>query len=229
MRNTSLPSFSLSREDLEHVVELFADVGHVEISDDDHEFDNLNEAYGTLGDKPRLLQIKIAEPELNYRLENGRVFPDVSLELNRRGGTRLDYWSGYDSKGRPGERLYLSLEKFLGERRTFAARPFGILIIVLAAVLFTGSGFLIPLVATLAKFPHGEISATALLACICLLEVTALCVYVRRRGYALVSLTPRADRTNFWKRNRDKLYLLALGTALGVILKALQEWLTGKK
>jgi len=215
-RNTTLPSVSLSREDLDQIVGMFSEVpikpewGDITISDKTHEYDTLQEVFENVGSKPKELQIRI-------------LYPSVKLELSRSifGLSSLDYHSTFDEpEDHPGEVLYLRVLDLLNQRKTFAARVSGRMFSLLGvASFFVGWGF----EGTLEKSVFGSL---LFLGCVLWLFVGVV-LWHARAGISFISLSPKGSKSTFWGRNKEWLIptiaAVVGGTAVEVVRFAISR------
>jgi len=201
-RDETLPSVSLSRDDLEHIVALFRRTcEQIVISDKTHEYDTLDEVLQTAGQHPRELTILGTRPHVDLRLLWG--------------GSKILYAEVGDNKSgpeRPGEDLFFRICDFLNTRKHFMARAPGI-VLILGLIVLGGVAIF-----ESRQFPRDSYLAIGLFLAGIFIVIGGAMAASYVKGAAHLSLATKGSELSFWQRNKDKILMVALG---GIISEAI--------
>jgi hypothetical protein len=205
-------SVSLNRDDLEHIIALMRQsCQEVVVSDKTHEYDTLDEVLETAGPHPKELNI------LGVR-------PHVDLDL-RRGGSKITYAEVGDKRDgpeRPGEDLFFRIKDFLSRRKHFMAKAPGVFLIPIALL-----GGLACIVESQKYAPQSYIAiALAIVGISLIFGGGAIATFVK--GVARLSVAQEGTESNFWSRNKDKIFMLLVGALISEIIHIVSALLQKK-
>jgi hypothetical protein len=195
---------NLYREHLEHIIDIFSEsCGKVEISDDEFEYENLDELKRIRGLRPKKISIR------------GRD-PDVFLDLNRNyiylHRSTSDQNSIY---------VYKMVEDILQENKNLLGILFAAPVLIVFVLGFFIVLKFVPSEVLKQWFPS-KVSAIAFL--LVLLGFPLMSLGTCFGGFSYISLNKKHEEKDFFYRNKEDIIKVCLGAIMGAIV----TWLLTK-
>jgi hypothetical protein len=196
------PSVFLSREDLEEILSVFTSTCKtVSISDDEFEYDSLDDMREGRGATVRKLVISGDEPPISLKLQR-YAFPGVFLTAHNPTASA--------------ETAFFRTHQILDRSKRFLAYGLRPGTWMLFLWIFILQGFF-------TRWPELFIIHGAVVFSLVLGLFTAL--FGQNGSLSVISLVRRHERDSFWRRNWDKLILAAISAILGAIAREIIVWL----
>jgi len=153
-----------------------------------------------------ICEIEDIQKEEIYYFKISSKNPEISLELTK--NSAVLHLADSDNETLLG--ITKKIDNILNKRRS----PWHILIwlILLPALLLSVLGFIVP-------FPEGMTFYVSSI--VSLVLFYAISHYIMNKKYSVIFLCKFTERPNFFKRNKDKIILLIVGTFIGALFSGI--------
>ena len=191
------PSITIYKDDLQKILEILNEVcERVKISDEEYEYESLEELEHTKGLKPKQISIT-------------GISPYVSLDLKQN-----SIWLYRSDSDQKSVYIYKQIEEILLSKKNLISTLFnksgGIISCVILFILF-----FMP-VATLKDWFPNLLSRLSLLIIVILIPIIS--ILARNGNFSLITLRKSHEEKNFFYRNKDDIAKIVIGAVVGSIL-----------
>jgi amino acid transporter len=207
-----IPAVQLYREDLDALLSLFGTYcATVTISDADSEYESLDEMKQHVDSRVRTLEFVGTKPDITLAfLSQG------STLRNRSEGTALT-----PEEVDKAELVFSRVKEFLLKRKRLLARIFSIPGISLGCLAVVILAFILN-----ARYPTPNSQVFILVTLVGIIPIVFIGAPVTTGSFRSITFDSKTTASSFWKRNRDDLFKLGIGSALGVGGTLLVQWIS---
>jgi hypothetical protein len=204
-----IPDVKLYREDLDEILSLFHHYCEtVTISDADSEYESLDELKQHVGSRVRNIEIAGTKPNVTLTIMGSSMLRHLSegLVLTPEETDKADL-------------LFSRAKEFLLRRKRLLARLATIPAIVVVCLAITFVAFLI--------YRHDPTTQGGTIISVLLLmaPVAFISGATRSGAFRYVTLDSKTTASSFWKRNGDRIWMLLIGSGIGIFGTLLAQWL----
>jgi hypothetical protein len=188
------------RDDLEEILSILTEsCKQVIIEDNEYRFSSLDELMEKRGPNPRQLSINTREP---FVIFNVRIKPHYTTLGTSGDGDNLAPYHYV--------KQILESKKRKGLEFMFSGFPSLVLVV----------GIMIAWVVLNKKYPGTGFGfwLRFSLGCLIMISTTVAQVYYNYGAFSLISLKRKHELETFWNRNKDKIWLLIIGTLIGLLV-----------
>jgi hypothetical protein len=203
-----IPDVRLYREDLEEILSLFHHFCEtVTISDADSEYESLDELKQHVGSRVRNIEIAGTKPNVTLTIMGSSMLRHLSegVVLTPEETDRADL-------------LFSRAKEFLLRRKRLLARIASVptIVVVCSAIFF---------VAFLVNRHDPTQQGNTILVMLLIVPVAFISGATRSGAFRYVTLDSKTTASSFWKRNGDHIWMLVIGSGIGIFGTLLAQWL----